>query len=373
MTHTMIQKEKVFFPNLDTLRFFAFFLVFWQHAFAICFKELYKIFNKNIVDGILVTGGEGVKVFFVLSGFLITYLLMKEGEKNNKINILFFYARRLLRIWPLYFLIILTSIFILPRISEIFVYCGSKPLDMCFLSNFDLMHRLLYNGCQMPYLDISWSVSIEEQFYIMWPLLFSLIFRKKNLFVFTCFAIIIGSYIYIYTANNIEVAYFNTLGNIAFLLIGCLGAFIIFKDKKKLIVNFILKNFKYLFLVFATFFICRNISIFKYISSIILPVGYLIAIIYFAFSQTTILNRMSSFRKLGKYTYGLYFYHYLVLIIIKIVFDKMSLDYLNNIIISLLLAVFSLAITILVSYLSYQYFEKMFLKLKNKFTIIKSH
>ena len=97
----MIDSNKVFFPNLEGLRFFAFFVVFINHAFA---SLGYYNPSKTFVfvrTHFLLNGNLGVSFFFVLSGFLITYLLLKEKELTGKINIKNFYLRRVLRIWPL--------------------------------------------------------------------------------------------------------------------------------------------------------------------------------------------------------------------------------------------------------------------------------
>jgi peptidoglycan/LPS O-acetylase OafA/YrhL len=104
--------QKVFFPNLDGLRFFAFFFVFMYH----CYYEvplqgkdsfIYLGFHKIWENGDL-----GVNFFFTLSGFLITYLLLSEEKQLGGFNISGFYWRRTLRIWPLYFTTVLFGFFI---------------------------------------------------------------------------------------------------------------------------------------------------------------------------------------------------------------------------------------------------------------------
>src|ERR1700733_3711907 len=93
---------KTFFPNLDGLRFFAFLSVFSAHCIGFMgFSSSSKIYVAAV--HFLSHGDLGVNFFFVLSGFLITYLLLQELKSENRINIPFFYVRRILRIWPLYF------------------------------------------------------------------------------------------------------------------------------------------------------------------------------------------------------------------------------------------------------------------------------
>ncbi len=107
---------RIFFPNLDGLRFFCFLSVFFFHAFGstkyadVSQTELYWLLKKLLFEN----GVLGVNFFYVLSGFLITYLLIVEKEQFLKIKIGNFYIRRALRIWPLYFFCVLFGFFIFP-------------------------------------------------------------------------------------------------------------------------------------------------------------------------------------------------------------------------------------------------------------------
>jgi peptidoglycan/LPS O-acetylase OafA/YrhL len=99
----IIMNQKIHFPNLDGLRFLAFFFVFMYHCYFNIPKEdeqhsLYMAFHHLWENGDL-----GVNFFFTLSGFLITYLLLAEEKENGRFSIPHFYWRRTLRIWPLYF------------------------------------------------------------------------------------------------------------------------------------------------------------------------------------------------------------------------------------------------------------------------------
>ncbi|HET9503954.1 MAG TPA: acyltransferase family protein [Hymenobacter sp.] len=97
---------RVFFPNLDGLRFLAFFAVFLFHSLytpdaGIAASSLYQVPYQLTRVGDL-----GVNFFFVLSGFLITYLLLSEKQLMGRVAIGAFYMRRILRIWPLYFVVV---------------------------------------------------------------------------------------------------------------------------------------------------------------------------------------------------------------------------------------------------------------------------
>ena len=93
---------KVYFKNLDGIRFFFFFLVLLHHAQF--FKDIHEVPLSSVFSAYLVQAGKmGVNLFFVLSGFLISYLLFSEKMKTGTVSLKKFYIRRALRIWPLYF------------------------------------------------------------------------------------------------------------------------------------------------------------------------------------------------------------------------------------------------------------------------------
>ena len=106
---------KVYFPNLNSLRFLAALLVIVHHIEQ--YKEILGLPNVFHNHSIQLMSKIGVSLFFVLSGFLITYLLLVEQKENNHIQIKWFYVRRILRIWPLYFLIIILAFFVFPHIA----------------------------------------------------------------------------------------------------------------------------------------------------------------------------------------------------------------------------------------------------------------
>lgn len=148
------------FANLDGLRFVCISMVLWHHATP---GDLQAI-------QILSRGFLGVDFFFVLSGFLITTLLLREARDYGQFSLRDFYIRRALRILPVY-------VFVVSAVS--FYYVGIKgrsdladlvPFYYLFLSNFLTDH--------IPTLSITWSLSVEEQYYVIWPLLMLLLSRR---------------------------------------------------------------------------------------------------------------------------------------------------------------------------------------------------
>ena len=118
-------------------------------------------------------GYYGVIFFYVLSGFLITYLLLIEKESTGRIAVRDFYIRRALRIWPLYYLIVLLSFFVFPvlRGEGLTLVMRSKAplaLYLCFLPNVAIL-----SGFYLDTLSPTYTIGYEEQFYLFWPLIIS--------------------------------------------------------------------------------------------------------------------------------------------------------------------------------------------------------
>ena len=140
-------------PSLDGLRAVSILLVVIGHAISPQqTPELYKLFGH--------LGNYGVRIFFLISGFLITTLLLKEAQKTGRISLKNFYIRRSLRIFPA-FLLYAGVIAVLSAVGWVVLYPG------------DLLHALTYTmNYHMKrswYLNHLWSLSVEEQFYLLWP------------------------------------------------------------------------------------------------------------------------------------------------------------------------------------------------------------
>ncbi len=357
-------ENKLHFKKLDALRFFAFFLVFWQHGFASSFSSLSSNNEVNkIIQTLCLTGGLGVHIFFVISGFLITFLMIKEEEVSGEMNLKFFYVRRVLRIWPLYYLVMILGIFVLPHLFNTFHFSGSAIKNLLFLNNFDEDHSVAN-------VSIAWSVAIEEQFYLFWPVLFILFRNKLYLFTVSISLFILST---VYIIQNPVSSYFHTLGNINFLMTGCMGAILYAKYKMNPYIN----RFINLPLLYLAVFIAILVVVgsklsgaINYISLIVLPLTYIYTVINLVHRNND--ASVSMFSKLGKYTYGMYLYHPLIIIFSKIAFDFLKLSYRENAAQNFLLAILSLTLTIGVSIISYEYFEKKILKFKAKFSFVKT-
>jgi peptidoglycan/LPS O-acetylase OafA/YrhL len=157
--YVVSEKEKTYFPELDGLRFFAFLLVFIHHSEVISSNPYWLALRDY--------GWMGVDLFLCLSAFLFTKLLYTEYQRTGTINIPYFYVRRTLRIWPLYYVV--TFALILQTVSQL----GSSGLAwrtigmLTFTDNLLTAAFLTYN----PFLYAShlWTIAYEEQFYAVIP------------------------------------------------------------------------------------------------------------------------------------------------------------------------------------------------------------
>ncbi|MGH9759545.1 MAG: acyltransferase family protein, partial [Blastocatellia bacterium] len=204
-------ESRIFFPNLDGLRFCAFFLVYLSHGLLI---------------GRL--GDIGVSFFFVLSGFLITYLILAEVDATGSVDVKAFYIRRILRIWPLYYAVVVFAFLIYPALKHAagfpgYIDTGKPLLYFAFLGNFDVIN--LGSGRGALSTNITWSVCIEEQFYLIWPLLFLVAPRRFYKFIFP--TVISLSLIFrLMHLDNGQVLYFHTLSVISDMAVGGLCAYL---------------------------------------------------------------------------------------------------------------------------------------------------
>ena len=138
----MTNKKKIYFENLNGLRFLCFLSVFFYHSFYHDDPNLDGNETLNFIERHIFNNGNlGVNFFFVLSGFLITYLLIEERKLLGKIDIKSFWIRRLLRIWPLYFACVAFGFVAIPFLKQLFGQTSNETASLLsfltFTSNFD--------------------------------------------------------------------------------------------------------------------------------------------------------------------------------------------------------------------------------------------
>lgn len=371
-------KRGTYFENLDGLRFIAFFLVFLRHYFDFSSYKPSSGAENLLLENFAMNGRLGVNLFFVLSGFLITFLLLKELEGTGKIHVKFFYVRRILRIWPLYFLVVGLNYFVIPLLTHQFSVTAVKEhliYNLFFISNFDILNTG-FVGVGNDGLGILWSIAVEEQFYLVWPVLCLLIHKKYYNYLFSGLIVLCVIFRYVYV-DNIYVLYFHTLSVMSDLCIGALLAYNILYNQtfREYIVAVNKRTIISVYLLLLLAIVFHNnwaqINTFTKVSERLLMAllfAFVIAEQCFSVNSVFKLGTFKLISKLGIISYGLYCLHLLSITIVQKLNIVFHVDQGRSLVFysELLLALF---FTIIMSYLSYKYFEKFFLAFKRRYSI----
>ncbi|OUJ73386.1 acyltransferase family protein [Hymenobacter crusticola] len=348
-----------YFHTFDTLRFFSFLLVFIHHI-PIPNTSYFSFFSKS--------GGEGVVFFFVLSGFLITYVLVHEKKHKGAISLKNFFARRVLRIWPLFYAALLfafSTSYLLDVLHIEHSSEGYEPnwlMSIFFLENYKMI--ITNSFPNVAPLRVMWSLCVEEHFYIVWGVLVSLVSLKRIPFII--FASIVfaniarGLYI---QAGLITADLFTDLDYFAF---GAIPAYIlvvrgdIMKEVEEIPLT---PKYTIAFASVVLVFAIPNLS-FTWLNfaAPLLYGTFFSATILFTLTQNNYLKIEKTWlSKLGVYTYGLYLFHTVIInLFLHIKIPNYKFSWVD-------ILFLSLVSTILVSIISYHVFEKQFLKLKKYF------
>ncbi|MGK0390860.1 MAG: peptidoglycan/LPS O-acetylase OafA/YrhL [Maribacter sp.] len=354
-------KTRKHFHTFDALRFFSFFLVFIHHLPGS---------NSPLISYFTKSGGIGVTFFFVLSGFLITYILLHEKLNLGKISLKKFFMRRILRIWPLFYAMILFA-FLTPFILKLFHLSSSNEgyepnwlMSILFLENYKMM--ITDSFPNVSPLRVMWSLCIEEHFYIIWGVAISFLSIKKvpHLIMFSILLANICRILYGY----IGIETIDLFTNIDYFAFGAIPAYILmFKSELLHKIETLSLRIKYLLTFFAAslIFIIPNLEMewLTYIYPLIYGVSFSM-IITFTLCEKNSLHISDGYwiSKLGMLTYGLYLFHPIVINLL--IRTREMLPFQMNWGMFLLL---SIICTIAISIISYHLFEKQFLKLKKYF------
>jgi peptidoglycan/LPS O-acetylase OafA/YrhL len=376
---------KIYFPNLDSLRSIAFLLVFLQHSVSDQLLTGHNILIDCFLNRLFRGGEMGVSVFFVLSGFLITYLILNELNSTNTINIKHFYIRRALRIWPLYYAVLIFIFFIYPILRNLAGMDSSHghniPYYFLFLSNFDIIHIDHYfETMAWGPITVTWSVAVEEQFYLTWPLFFAFVPRRFYSLIFI--SIISLSLVFRYFhIHDKPVMLYHSFIVCADLAIGGLCAYYAFNYKKFTLFFVNLRKNAIISLYFLGFLWLFFIPDLSKKNDVLLFFSRFINTLFFAFIILEQNYAQQSFYKFsnlktltfwGKYTYGLYLLHNIVLLFIFIALGPklLNINYEAYFLPNFMVCLVGLVMSMVISYVSYEYFEKRFLTLKERFSTI---
>lgn len=365
----MNDQKTIFLPGLNGIRAIAAVGVMLGHTDAAISKLNYSwnLFGWN-ADGTAnewILKEHGVTMFFVLSGFLITYLLLKEFTKTRDINIKSFYMRRVLRIWPLYYLYFLIDISLLLLLKYNFDF-SIVPFYLFFVANLPfILNKALTN------LDHFWSIGVEEQFYLFWPWFFKKFTKKTEAYLWALgiFLALFRIIIWYYKPFS-TLAIFSVVNRFDCMILGGVAAIFYFKGNHVFmkIVNNKFTQFLALIIYFLMF-----INVFWFLNSIIEIFVVAIATMIIIIGQIEEKNRLVNFNIsvldfLGKMSYGIYVIHP---IIIFVVLKFVNLNFLG-LMTPFFYHITIVSFTLIIAYFSYHFYELPFLKLKSKFSIIKS-
>jgi peptidoglycan/LPS O-acetylase OafA/YrhL len=359
----------VYFENLDALRFIAAFSVFVFHFFR-DIRGFYPELQKNgLFDALLIVadkGGLGVNFFFVLSGFLITYLILDEKRRTGHFSLWRFLVRRTLRIWPVYFMIVGIGFVLFPLILEGYETVHRPVYYVFFLANFDELNA----GAQdtINFLTAPWSVAVEEQFYLFWSLaLFPLLKLARPRIEILILALTLFC-LYFRWANieNERVIYFHTFSVCQDLLTGCFIGLSLYRQKSWITAVVELRRWiiVLIYLLGLLIVLAKN----KLFAGDLHVFERLVISIFFGFViLDQALGRHSIFKVgkikvlnyLGKISYGFYMYHLVVMYLLTRAIGEWTAYGLIPV-----YFIASLAGTIFTAMLSYHLIESQFLKLK---------
>lgn len=373
-------------PNLDGLRFIAAAVV------AVCHFDILKYYYGLERTGWRFFNNSGpiaVTFFFVLSGFLITYLLLKEklAHTEGRISISRFYLRRIKRIWPLYYLLVLLTFFVFNELPLVSQYPGNQTAIENGLSMkrfagylFFLPNYTEYAYGREFYLSQTWSLGVEEFFYLFFPVGLYFVSRRnvvKYLSIVAIIFLVLSTAIHFFNhsatasaeAKKILFIFFDKYRIYSFAL-GGLAAWLLFQDTlfyNKRLALLQKKQTAVALLLLLTGLVLAGIT-FSFLTQQVYSL--LIAFFLYTIVSSNIRFSLLNSRKmvyLGKISYGIYMFHPLGIIIVLNVVRKIHHFSITGEIAAL---VISLLLTVLIAAISFEMFEKYFLSKKEPGNLI---
>lgn len=334
------------FQVLDGLRALSILAVIWHHTAP-----------PWVNDAMASFGAHGVSLFFAISGFLITTLLLRERDRNGSVDLKAFYIRRTLRIFPLYFGTLFAYI--------VLVYFFEKNATVAngFWGN--LIYFLTYTSNIFVPLDgrvifyFAWSLAVEEQFYLIWPSILLLVKTTRTAFYFLLvlvLVLVLGSIV-----AQIEGAKYLSSFPLA-IVAGALLAMALRLPASFQICRAVLgQKWSSITLVVATASALIYMPSHVYVVQLCL-VGLVGACVLTEQSALSKILKLAPLAYIGSISYGMYMLHMLCKgVIVK------GLDALHYPEVGFSLFLLTLVASMMVAHLSYLYYESYFIKIKNKF------
>jgi len=342
--------KKIYFPGLNGIRAIACMMVFAGH-----FNTSFSIRTGTAGESML---ANGVTCFFTLSGFLITSLLLNEKRSTGKINLPNFYLRRILRIWPLYFLILVIGWFALPYVQVPGEQTSYFLFYLFFLGNFafNMTHCIWI-------VNPLWSVAVEEQFYAFWPLIV-----EKRRVLLACLTFL-GTFLLVKVVAKYSggdgLYYLLNLTRFDCMAIGGVIACLNFRQSRVLkpLLHPVAQWLAWGLFVLWFF---RPLRVFSFIDNETFAILAGVLILNVSSNPRTVLTLENPvLNYLGKISYGLYAYNMPVLYLWHYFIPVQTMEQLP--LWNFTLPFIVLGVNVFVAHCSYHYYEKWFLKVKTRF------
>ncbi len=306
----------------------------------------------------------GVTIFFALSGFLITYLLLAE-QAIQPISIKNFYIRRILRIWPLYYSYLIVALVVsrigqVPHesISDLFYFFFAPNVPKSFQLRSDLLGHY-------------WSLGVEEQFYLFWPVFVKAFHRR----LFSATAVLLAAFMalkvvgfYVFTGSVFHTAV--DVNRFSCMMIGAMGAYLYFHQQQwfiRLATHWSVQVLGWLVVALAA---VNRFHLANIINHEVMACLSTALIIGQAQGKGLLNLDTPVMDYLGKISYGIYVIHPLVIFSLGWVFNSWLSA--SNALHYVFVYALCTGGTLLVAHLSYQYWEKPFLRLKGRYARVKS-
>jgi peptidoglycan/LPS O-acetylase OafA/YrhL len=356
-------------PELDVLRFLAFLLVFFHHGLET---------TSGILSSIRISGAFGVCLFFLLSSYLITELLEREEAQSGAIHLPAFYVRRILRIWPLYFGALLFDFFLQHHVAP-GVFTTPRLLAFLLLAgNWYVAHH----GFTWTFSTPLWSISVEEQFYLLWPSMRKY-FRRTASIIFS-----VAMFVLAYVALAIychlgegqaSPLWVNSLVQFQFFSSGALLALYLrgkTPDLKPIFRAVIFAaGLMSLFLAQYVFHVKESDVPLTFTA---LSAGYLLVnlgcvLLFLSFLGEVRLGASKLLVYLGRISFGLYVFHWMMLrIAIRLVQKISRQHHIPGAVHGALILALAFVLTVMLAALSYRFFESPILRFKKRFEFVRT-
>ncbi|MDB3961382.1 acyltransferase [bacterium] len=337
------------FPRIDGLRAVAILLVLWHHT------------GGDVPGAWLGYGYHGVTLFFAISGFLITTLLLREKERAGRISLTRFFARRSLRIFPLYFLVLGVYFLLVKFVESDEVrkeqFFGNLIYFATYTSNWFVERGSIF--------FCSWSLATEEQYYLVWPFIVAIVARRYAFGAAILALILWGVAKFGISPGldepNLPVTIMKKIAPA--ICLGSLSAIIIGSQRGFDVVSGLFRRP----LAGAVLLIATVSALIWGAHESVMAVCSATVVIYYVVAPNPIGGRLLTWKPavfIGAISYGMYMWHLICKNGVGIVWSKTIGGSPPS---ALILFALTLGAAILVSWISFKFYEKPFLRLKKYF------